>query len=54
MRDALDSCAAYSGSARHDGSACAAEEAFINELVSVAESPVPIGRTWRRDDLHER
>ena len=53
VRDALDSYAAYSGSARRDGSAWAAEEAFINELVPVAESPVPIGRTWHTDDLHE-
>ncbi len=53
VRDALDSYASYSGSVRHDGSAWAAEEAFIDELVSAAESRVPIGRTWHRDDLHE-
>jgi len=54
VRDALDSYAAYSGSARHDSSAWAAEEAFIDELVSAAESRVAGGRTWQRDDLHER
>lgn len=54
VRDALDSYAAYSGSARHDGSAWAAEEAFIGELVSATRSRVAIGRTWQRDDLHER
>ena len=54
VRDALDSYAAHSGSARHDGSAWAAEEAFIDELASAEQPRVAIGRTWHRDDLHER
>ncbi len=54
VRDALDSYVAYSGSARRDGSAWAAEEAFINELISTAQSRVTGGRTWQRNDLHER
>ncbi|MDD2201338.1 MAG: hypothetical protein PHP20_00040 [Firmicutes bacterium] len=54
VRDALESYTAYSGSTRHDSSAWAAQEAFIDELVSAAQSRVSSGRTWQRDDLHER
>jgi len=54
VRDSLDSHASYSGSGRNDGSAWAAEEAFIDELVSAAQSRVVSGRTWHSDDLHER